>query len=401
MTKSSPRASGPTWRRPLAAPLGKVLCDPVEEASIARMWHAIDARRSGATAWFQGRYGRPLAVALAALLVAVVAGAVLEQRRAAQEHRTEPKAGLTSLVLEGGRPFEKVAIPRAGRSLELSLNDGSRVVVSPGTTLEPLANSASEVIVRLASGRAAFRVNPGGPRRWSVEAGLCSVSVTGTEFIVERSPQHVHVAVRTGTVLVRGDRVLDGVARLAAGQSLRVSADSPALSASRAEADAAGPALVPRVAPGWQASAARGDHAAAYAELGAAGIAREAARAPSADDLLALADVARLSGHPHAAVPPLERLLEQHATSPRAVAAAVTLGRIELDLGRPARAATVLERALTLGVPAGLKEDVYVRLVEAYAKSNRSEEARRTSEVYRQLFPEGRRTPEVEHWLTQ
>ncbi|HMJ15231.1 MAG TPA: FecR family protein, partial [Polyangiaceae bacterium] len=199
MTKGSPRSREPARRPPLAAPLGKLLRDPVEEAAVARMWHAIEARRHGATAHFQGVYGRRLAVALAALLLAAALGTVLEQQRAAREHGTAAKAGGTPLVLESGRAFEKVELPASSRALELSLNDGSRVVVSPGATLEPLAISASEVIVRLARGTAAFHINPGGPRRWSVEAGLCSVSVTGTQFIVERSPQYVHIAVQTGT----------------------------------------------------------------------------------------------------------------------------------------------------------------------------------------------------------
>lgn len=359
---------------------------------------------------------RALTAALAVTVFAAVLGAVLTYGRTGRVQDGIAKLP-GALLLQDGSAFERIAVPPSAPAAELVFNDGSRVTVDAGTTLEPLAISPSEFILRLAAGKAAFHVQPGGPRRWSIEAGLASITVMGTQFSVERGPAEVHVAVRTGTVLVRGERVRDGVVRLGTGQSLRVRGN-PEPSGSGREPRAPSPAdqsrapreLAPRssafhpappVGDRWQDTVARGDYDVAYEALGAAGIARESDRSRTPDELLALADVARLSGHPADAIAPLERLLELHGTSPRAAVGAVTLGRIELDLGRPARAASALQRAVTLGVPDGLKEDVYVRLVEAYAKSNQRMQAQKTGEMYRQSFPAGRRRNEVEQWLAR
>src|SRR5690606_29525095 len=63
----------------------------------------------------------------------------------------------------------------------------------------------------------------------------------------------------------------------------------------------------------WRALANRGRHHEAYAALRDRGIARESEHA-SPEQLLLLADVARLSGHPAEAVRPLERLITVHPT---------------------------------------------------------------------------------------
>jgi transmembrane sensor len=116
-------------------------------------------------------------------------------------------------------------------------------------------------------------------------------------------------------------------------------------------------------------------------------------------DLLALADVARLSGHPAEAVMPLERVLAEFPGDPQAPLAAYTLGRLHLDsLGRPHAAISALERALALGVPHGLREDVRARLVEAYARSGDSVGVERAAQAYAKEFPNGRYTSAVSRW---
>src|SRR5262249_40887519 len=119
----------------------------------------------------------------------------------------------------------------------------------------------------------------------------------------------------------------------------------------------------------WRENSARRRDAEAYAALGSGGGGRETARGAAVGGLLALSGVARLSGHPAEAIEPLERILHDHAASPSASLAALTLGRTELLLGRPSDAARAFERALTLQVASGLEEDTYVRLVEAYARA--------------------------------
>jgi transmembrane sensor len=123
-------------------------------------------------------------------------------------------------------------------------------------------------------------------------------------------------------------------------------------------------------------------------------------RSSSAADLLELADVARLSGHPAEAVSPLERVLREHAGDPAAPLAAFALGRLQLDaLGRPDRAAEALERALALGVARSLEDDVRARLVEALARSGRRDAMRAAATEYLRRFPDGRRAAAVRRRL--
>jgi DNA-directed RNA polymerase specialized sigma24 family protein len=109
-------------------------------------------------------------------------------------------------------------------------------------------------------------------------------------------------------------------------------------------------------------------------------------------DLLVLADIARLSGHPAEAVIPLERILRDFPGDSQAPLAALALGRLELDtLDRPAKAATALTRALSLGVPRTLRQDVRTRLVEAYARAgNRTAARAAAAAAYLREYPDGR-----------
>ncbi|HEX7453419.1 MAG TPA: hypothetical protein VF294_14090, partial [Polyangiaceae bacterium] len=138
----------------------------------------------------------------------------------------------------------------------------------------------------------------------------------------------------------------------------------------------------------WRQLAARGENQKAYAELGKGGIALEAQSA-SVTDLFALADVARLSGHPAEAVGPLERILAHQPTDARAALAALTLGRIQLrSLSQPAAAAQSLQQALSLNVPTGLAEDTYALLVESLSRSGNAGAAREAYAQYAERFPE-------------
>jgi transmembrane sensor len=252
-------------------------------------------------------------------------------------------------------------------------------------------------------------VRPGGPRRWQIECGLATVEVVGTRFSCERTPGRLRVSVQRGVVIVRGERVADRARRLAAGESLDV-VEAP-LGAEAAPADlapelpaldevyAAEPAVAAPTAPAalpWRELARGGRHGEAFATLGESGVRRETQRLGVAD-LLALADVARLSGHPREAVAPLERILTRFARDPQAPLAAFALGRLELDaLDQPRKAATALERALVLGVPKSLKEDVRARLVEAYGRAGDRAAARTAARAYLQEFPDGRERAEME-----
>ncbi len=125
------------------------------------------------------------------------------------------------------------------------------------------------------------------------------------------------------------------------------------------------------------------------------GLRRESKRL-GVDDLLALADVARLSGHPAEAVMPLDRILSEFANDAQAPLAAFALGRLEMDsLGHAQAAASAFRKALMLGIPRGLREDVRARLVEAYARSGDARAAQRAADAYLDEIPEG--SPRASH----
>jgi len=267
----------------------------------------------------------------------------------------------------------------------------------------------------LGDGRALFDVQPGGPRKWSIEAGLATVEVVGTRFTVTREAVRVTVEVERGTVLARGERVPERVKRLVAGERLDVESEgngllteppsvaspadsaapssSPAPNAPRREATDAG-----RENPSWQDLAERGKYSEAYQNLGADSI---ATRAKSADveQLLALADVARFSGHPTDAVGPLRRVMSEHRLDSRAGLAAFTLGRVHLDaMNEPAAAARDFADAIALGLPQALLEEAYLRLIEARAKAGDQHGAHETWSEYYDRFPHSTRRSAADRW---
>lgn len=377
----------------LRVPVSRSLRDPVDEPSVARIWRGIE-KKSGPNA---GLRFRPwmLAPAFALVLLAVFSW---------PKTTPETPREIPSLTLRGGGPIPKLSLAPKGEAADLELADGSRIHAEPGTELEPLAVAPRELVLRLAAGAATFDVVPGGPRRWIVETGILRVEVVGTRFAVSRTSREVRVSVEHGVVLVRASSLPDGVTSLTAGQSVAVPVTSlPAPSASHEPlpqtqaGDGGTNAIV--TTPSWREQARLGKHAEAWVTLGSAGLAREAERAATPDDLFALADVARLSGHPAQAIEPLERFLAKYPGDGRASLCALTLGRIQLDLGRSAAAAQSLSRALGLGVPGGLVEDVYARLVEAQMKSGQSAAARVTADEYAKRFPNGRKKASIEAWF--
>ena len=384
----------------LQFPLGEHLEKTHDESALARIWQGIDAR------YPRRRARRAPAIALlSTLTLAGAVGAFLLARRDAGPLR-----------FADGRALAGVVAPAGGALVQLS--DGSRVELFGGARFEPLESSGSLFVAVLESGSAGFDVRPGGPRRWRIECGLATVEVVGTHFTCDRSPGRLRVGVQRGAVLVSGERVPDRARRLAAGETIEVveAAAAPALAppaAAQASTQPAAEVAATEVAatelaapdraaplaasgPSWRELARRGRHDEAFAALGSAGIRREARRL-GVQDLFALADVARLSGHPADAEAPLARILSDHVSDPQASLAAFALGRLELDtLGRPDRAAGALARALALGIPQSLREDVRARLVEAHARAGNRRAAEAAARDYLREFPGGRYAATIE-----
>jgi transmembrane sensor len=389
-------------------PLKDYLIDPVDEAAIHRIGERMDLRL---------RRPRPRRVVPLALVGVTAAAAVI-----AAAWRIHRDAG--PLLFADGR--ELAAMDAGARAGEIALSDGSRIRLSPGTHIEPLESSGSTFSAIVTQGRADFEVRPGGPRHWVIECGLATVEVIGTSFFCDRQPGHLRLVVTHGAVLVRGERVPDRARRLLAGESLELAEDArrptPASDDSFAPpalpepASASGsPAAEPladvakgeemrargRVAAArsWRDLARHGRHGEAFSALGTEGLRRESKHL-GVNDLFALADVARLSGHPADAVVPLERILADFANDARAPLAAFALGRLELDsLGQAHAAAIAFRKALALGIPSGLREDVRARLVEANVRSGDAGAARRAADAYVDEFPNGRHLPAIQGWL--
>ena len=396
---------------PRERPIKELLRKPISEASVSRTWNRIDARTrsrsdaSGTLTWW----------AAAAILIAATIVLVVVDRGSFVFHAPTASAVL-ALHAEEADDVERV----------IALADRSTITLAPRSAYELLESSATNVALRQSRGRVAYDITPGGPRRWTIECGPVTVEVVGTSFRIDRMPTHVRVDVMRGVVLVRGERVPDRVARLTAGMSIDVttSTEEPVVTANGAPPPPRD--AMPNAAPAlpassdslrdsiantakittnhasdapWRRAASRGDNAAAYAELGAEGIAR-ATQSASIDDLMTLADVARLSGHPHEAIGPLERVVAEHAGDPRASLAAHTLGRIQLrSLGAPAAAASSFERAIAMGIPSGLLEDTYALWIESLATAGARDGVKRAYESYRAHFSSGARDAELRKWL--
>lgn len=378
---------------PLPTPLREALREPFSDGDLARLWPSIERRRARAST-------RTAALWITAAAVAGSVAFALGRPRAA------PPPG--PLRLASGAAVATLDAPAATRVVALS--DRSRITLSEGARVEPVRNDASAFDTSLPRGRVRFDVQPHGPRRWSIDCGLATVRVVGTSFVLERSPARLHVEVFHGLVRVEGPRVPDGARLLSAGQSIDVLAApvesapapvTPVVAPGAARVSVAAPS--PRAAraaasDAWRALAAQREFQRAYEALGPGG-AEARARDATADDLLALGEVAHRSRHYAEAAELYARFITAHGDHAQAGMVAFTLGRLQLDqLASPADAARSLDRAQRLGVARYLQEDLAARLVEARARSGDAVGARAAAEAYLRAFPDGRRAADVRRW---
>lgn len=371
---------------------------------------------------------------------------VLERRQKRRKTvRRAAQGGLLLLLLV--TPFvlhqlyrESASPPEPSAGLRLA--DGSVVTsLSADTELNEAASVPGRTVLRLLRGSARFQVRPNPQRIFRVEAGRTAVEVLGTQFTVTRRNDRTDVAVLEGRVRVLWD---SNYAELRAGESgvfpppgsagssapgtPADSAPPPASPAPDAAAGADGtytllppsankstdiplrPSRQKPAAPGlaksdpaqppnraeqgrWRTLAQNGQFDQAYGELETSNL---AAASDEPGDLLLLADVARLSHHPAAAVAPLEKLLREHRSDPRAALAAFTLGRILLDdLGKPREAAAVFLSAQSLDPDFAMIEDALAREVQALWRAGDSAAAHERALLYLRRFPTGRQVRSV------
>jgi len=355
----------------LRAPVREQLETRLDENAIQRVWLGVERRRAGRV--FNRRAGATAALAFAALgLIVVLIVVVFPGFNGRNRGPTPAPQSVGPLALRTGAPLSALG----GQAPESSdLSDGSQIALEAGSVLEVLENSSRTFVSVLRRGQASFEVQPGGPRRWTIEAGVASVEVVGTGFSVMRRGDDVEVTVRHGVVLVRSELIRDRVQRLTAGQSLLIPAPRPASAA--AAVSAAAPAA---------AAPERTFESQAPAPL-------------PLQSLLEQADDQRRRGDVRGAEAALRRALAEHGSEPQAALTAFTLGKLLVDAGgRPAEGALAFERCLALSPPSALAEDALFRLADAEAKAGDLARAAVAARTYGERYPNGRHSRQLQQW---
>lgn len=365
-------------------PLHELLQDSVTEEEVQRVWRGIRRRRSTSAWRVERRHALGFAAAALLGLVALVFAL-----------RT-PASWRGPLLEANGRPVNSLGAEAASSTW---LADGSRIDLGPGAALEVLDNDESSFVCVLRRGRGTFAVKPGGPRRWRVEAGALRVEVIGTRFTVDRGRSRVSVDVDHGTVLVRGDRVPDGVQKLTAGSRLII--DIPDLNG-KSVATGRAAESAPVASSAAPTAATLPPSGAATSGTEPASAATPTAHVPSANvDWLQVADEQRRHGNLKGAIASLRAASAEGDSSRRAIAA-FTLGKLLLDgAGRPSEAAQAFRSCLRMSPPAAMAEDASARLVEAQARAGHAEAALRSARDYERRYPNGRRLADVRRWAKE
>jgi transmembrane sensor len=304
------------------------------------------------------------------------------------------------VAFRGGRApiaasSSNVVRPELASESAIRLGDGSEVRVDRKSAEVRVAeDSASRVRVDVVRGASRYSVVPNPERAFEVRSGAVTVTVVGTEFVVEQRGEATWVEVSRGKVRVSWG---DDQAFLVAGESgtfPRASAPSAAEEGVAGRDDDAPTARGPHATQVYRSRVARRDYRGAYAVL-----ARNPALAgDTVEELLVAADVARLSNHPSEAVPYLQRIIREHPRDERAPMAAFTLGRTLGGLGRTEEAMNMFGRVQSAWPKSPLCEDALLRQAEAASQLGDLGAARRLAEKYDRDYPNGRRRSEVRRY---
>lgn len=335
-------------------------------------------------------------------------------RRRALRRRVAAGGGLTLLALAGVLGALRWSGPHGEALPQVAIAEDASVVMPGDAQVRTVQAQPGLLWLSLEHSAAHFTVAPQHGRLVRVSVGAVEVEVIGTAFTLTRSAGAVTVDVTEGRVRVRtGPRET----LLSAGEKgqfslqplpAQAAAPEPEPQAAVAEepafeepTEADPPAATPRPptrparkAGTWRALAEKGDFGRAWTALQGEGAPRD-----EPGDLLAAADVARLSGHPEASLAPLQRVLTRFPQDPRASLAAFTRGRVLLDdLGNPREAAQAFLRAYALAPTSPLAPDALARAVEAQARAGDGEAARGTAERFLAAFPNSSRGEAVRRW---
>jgi TolA-binding protein len=291
-----------------------------------------------------------VSLAAAASLVAV-AGAVTSYRWA---HR-DVVASQTAL------PQESLRV--------LHTDDGSTITLEGLDSQAHLSDqSPQHVAVLLDRGRGRFQVTKNPQRTFEVEAGGVTVTVVGTEFVVERRQKHTWVQVTKGTVRVSwpgGDDLLQAPAENLFPPPKNETADQPSKTSDESSLEEPG-----------------------------GGRQESGSTSPSAAALLLEADAARVAGRDDEAIHLLRRVMREHPADTQARMAAFVLGRMLAAKGRNAEAMQAFAEARRTG-KGELGEEALARQVEVARESGDRATARRMADEFARSYPKSSRLAAV------
>lgn len=303
--------------------------------------------------------------------------------------------------------------------LPLDFADGSRVGLAPNARarVEELRPNGARVRVE---GSASLQVRHRRDTSWAVLAGPYEVAVTGTAFTVawDVASEALDVRVTEGAIRVSGPG-LDPARAVLAGDRLTLPATQavppPAIAPvtpveptppPAPEPPTARPTLRPgpieraRPAPvpalptepapapkkGWQELAREGRFGEAWTLLEEAGFPRELDSARSGDEVVALAEVARLARRSDEARLAYRSARQRFPATPAAARAAFALGVLSF----PAHDSTQYFDLYLAEAPDGdFAAEAMGRLVEAYRAAGDLAAARAAARAYLARFPSG------------
>jgi transmembrane sensor len=314
-----------------------------------------------------------------------------------------------------GQAGDWLATGSAGE-LPLTFSEGTELVMAPGSRgrVEELGREGASFL--LERGKVRARVTHRSNTMWRFVAGPFDVRVTGTALGVDWDPARERFAVQVdeGSVVVRGPS-LGALQVVRAGELCVVDLPSRTTRISPSEKNAPLDADGPVDAGGTMFSAApatsvavseaprlqgpatpvpwikleeKGDYDAAYAAALRTGL-LAVLRASSADELLRLAQIARLSGHRDTEREALVTCRRRFAGSERAAVAAYELGRSS----SPSEASSWFDTYLGEQPNGALAREASGRLVEARASAGDDRGARDAAARYLARYADGPHAP--------
>jgi transmembrane sensor len=246
-------------------------------------------------------------------------------------------------------------------------SDGSTITLEGSGSEAHLSDqSPRHIAVQLDKGRGRFEVTKNPERTFEVQSGGVTVTVVGTEFVVERRQDQSFVQVTRGTVRVAwpgGEQLLRAPAESLFPPAKSESVEGPAPSLEEPTTDTP--------------EATRGDNGGS---------------APTAAALLAAADAARVAGRDDEAMRLLRRVMRDHPSDPQSRMAAFVLGRMLAAKGRNAEAMQAFAEARRSGK---LAEEALARQVEVAADSGDRATARRLADEFARAYPKSPRLDAV------